>query len=121
MTREEAIKVLMNTEDNINYDKRRNEIYFTHEWMGAYEMAISALREQESLAKKQATSDWISVEERLPDEFVSVLICVPREAPLSEVREAYLANGWWASKTAIFQAKDVTHWMPMPEAPKEEV
>ena len=46
MTQGEAIKVLKNTVDNINYDKNRDEIYFTHEWVGAYEMAISALREQ---------------------------------------------------------------------------
>ena len=51
MTREEAIKVLKNTEDNINYDTQREEIHFTHEWVGAYEMAISALREQEERSK----------------------------------------------------------------------
>ena len=48
MTREEAIEVLKNTEDNINYDTKREEIYFTHKWVGAYEMAIAALREQEN-------------------------------------------------------------------------
>lgn len=46
MTREEAIKVLKNTVGNIKYDTKREEIYFTHEWVGAYEMAISALMEQ---------------------------------------------------------------------------
>lgn len=38
-------------------------------------------------------SKWIPVTERLPKEFVSVLVCVPTEAPLPTVKEAYLANG----------------------------
>lgn len=51
MTREEAIKALKHTEDNIKYDERREEIYFTDKWVQAYEMAIAALREQEERSK----------------------------------------------------------------------
>lgn len=63
---------------------------------------------------------WISVSERLPEEFVSVLVCIPSENPLPTVKEAYLANGAWATKMAIFFMEEVTHWMPMPEPPKEK-
>ena len=63
---------------------------------------------------------WISVTERLPGEFISVLVCIPSEAPLPMVKEAYLANGWWVTKMAIFKQEDITHWMPLPEAPKED-
>ena len=56
MTREEAIEVLKNTEDNINYDTKREEIYFTHKWVGAYEMAIAALREQDSNANQHVSN-----------------------------------------------------------------
>lgn len=63
---------------------------------------------------------WIKTSERLPMEFVSVLVCIPCEAPLPMVKEAYLANGWRATKTGIFPPEDVTHWTPMPEPPKEE-
>lgn len=63
---------------------------------------------------------WIPVEERLPQEFVSVLVCIPSENPLPTVKEAYLANGAWATKMAIFFMEEVTHWMPLPERPKEE-
>ena len=74
--------------------------------------------------KRDATDNnvgdkWISVTERLPGEFISVLVCIPSEAPLPMVKEAYLANGWWATKMAIFKQEDITHWMPLPEAPKE--
>ena len=62
---------------------------------------------------------WIPVGERLPQDFVSVLVCIPSEDPLPTVKEAYLANGAWATKMAIFFMEEVTHWMPMPEPPKE--
>ena len=64
-------------------------------------------------------SKWIPVTERLPEEFVSVIVCIPCEHPLPMVKEAYLANGCWATKCAIFFDKDVTHWMPLPNPPKE--
>lgn len=62
---------------------------------------------------------WIPATERLPQEFVSVIVCIPCEHPLPMVKEAYLANGCWATRTAIFSEKDITHWMPLPEPPKE--
>lgn len=54
MTREEAAEILKNVDDNIKYDAEYG-VYFTHEWVGAYEMAISALREQSLGNEKQAT------------------------------------------------------------------
>jgi hypothetical protein len=60
---------------------------------------------------------WIPVTERLPDEYVSVLVCIPTEHPLPTVKEAYLANGGWSTKMWIFDKREVTHWMPMPEPP----
>lgn len=48
MNNEEAIKVLKHTVGNINWDAERKEIYFTDEWVQAYEMAIAALRERKS-------------------------------------------------------------------------
>lgn len=85
----------------------------------ALDMAIAALREQESLAEKQATSEWISVEERLPDPFVSVLGYCPDEEPLPTVHECYLGGyGQWCS-AQMYDMEKVTHWMPLPEPPEE--
>ena len=65
-------------------------------------------------------SKWIPVTERLPKEFVSVLVYIPSESPLPMVKEAYLANGWWATKMAVLSFEEITHWMEMPEPPKGE-
>lgn len=75
---------------------------------------------EEQAARIREENRWIPVEERLPDEFVSVLICVPSENPLLTVKEAYLANGAWATKMAIFFTEEVTHWMPMPKGPEAQ-
>ena len=64
--------------------------------------------------------DWIPVTEKMPQQFVSVLACIPCEHPLPMVKEAYFANGFWSTRMAIFSDKDVSHWMPMPEPPGED-
>lgn len=64
---------------------------------------------------------WISVEEALPQPFVSVLGYMPEEKPLPAVHECYYAEvrgGEWFSMW-LYRAQKVTHWMPMPEAPEE--
>ena len=75
------------------------------------------------LETKQATSEenkrWIPVTERVPREFVSVLVCIPSEHPMPMVKEAYMANNWWTTKFGVYSPKEVTHWMPLPEPPKE--
>lgn len=63
---------------------------------------------------------WIPVSlGLLPEEYVSVLVCIPTEAPLPIVKEAYLANGSWSTKTWIYQRSEVAYWMHMPQPPEE--
>lgn len=113
MTREYAIKILSgmaakmpcNTADS-------NAVY----------MAISALREQETLAKKQATGDWISVKERRPEYKTRVLFVDVRglvffatdSVDWDDGHISFLesASGLWVQGS---------HWMPLPELPKEDV
>ena len=104
MTREEAIKVLKNTVDNIKYDTKREEIYFTHEWVGAYEMAIFALMEQPR---------WISGEERLPDDSRCVLVCH---------RNGYVTTNNWFIGSCRYpnEIKPITHLMPLHEPTSED-
>lgn len=67
-------------------------------------------------------SNWISVKERLPKTYVSVLVYIPNEKPFPTVREGFYAGdkkGWYAF-CHDEKHDDVTHWMPMPEPPEED-
>jgi hypothetical protein len=70
--------------------------------------------------------NWISVSDRLPSDFDNVLIwsngmcvtgaylvCVELGKPLQ-----WIVNDWDESETTI-KLDDVTHWMPLPEPPKD--
>ena len=62
-------------------------------------------------------SGWISVKDRLPEPWVSVLVYMPEEYPCQTVHQGYLSPvGWvyWKSPA------EITHWMPMPEGPEED-
>lgn len=105
MTRKEAIKYL---------GWLRNETNIV-EYREAIPMAIAALREQE---KRR----WIPVDERLPQNYISVLVYIPTAEPLHMVHEAYIGeDGEWHSSVFYgIENEDVTRWMPMPKTPKED-
>ena len=63
--------------------------------------------------------EWISIEERLPEEKVNCLV---------HYKHVYADNdGYWAIGVSFYDgcefriglAYKVTHWMPLPEPPKE--
>lgn len=77
-------------------------------------------------------SKWISVNDKLPDKQIPVLVYVP---PYSDEKEEYVGyvamayytysgrGGYWAGTDgnvygAIGIIHDPTHWMPLPEPPK---
>ena len=72
----------------------------------------------EELGQRQAASSWISVEERLPDANVDVLVVYEGGAEGRYVgTDSIMKNAEW-----VWAGEDekVTHWMPMPPPPKEE-
>jgi hypothetical protein len=76
----------------------------------------------QSLSKQleSAQPKWISVEERLPEPFVSVIVHMPQERPCPTVHEGYRTkDGNWYSAHFVREFNEVTHWMPLPEPPKE--
>lgn len=104
MNRAEAIKELQSYADN--------------SWGGlneAFEMAIAALRERETVTNCNGL-EWISVQERLPEQFQSVLSYRGNKV-LFEV-DFIDEQGKWYSQCKYSTTK-VTHWMPLPEPPKE--
>ena len=58
-------------------------------------------------------SEWISVDERLPEENVRVLVCIKSDHSYTMIDTDRLDD-----KGFVRWYKDVTHWMPLPEAPK---
>ena len=60
-------------------------------------------------------SEWISVEERLPDKEGTYLTYTDKEKTIIDVFCIYPSHG---TKFWVGGNGKVTHWMPLPEAPK---
>lgn len=73
--------------------------------------------------KLNATNDalprWISVEERLPEKGVFVVVYYGHF--IGNLMDVYMWDGeCWRSSTGYLEdAENITHWMPLPEPPKE--
>lgn len=62
--------------------------------------------------------NWIPVTERLPKNFISVLGYMTDAGAFPPVRECYtVGNAFYFP--ALRDVHPVSHWMPMPEPPKE--
>ena len=57
-------------------------------------------------------SEWISVEERLPEEKTRVLVSIPHSGTKIDT-DRILDRKW------VRWNGDVTYWMPLPEPPEE--
>lgn len=76
------------------------------------------------LAEEHAKHLWIPVEERLPETGVDVLVMFPHNmAVASRDMGEWVVNsgdGWCTDVNLSDDEKEPTHWMPLPEPPKEE-
>ena len=61
---------------------------------------------------------WISVTERLPESAGTVIVCDVREGYVSAWE--YCGEDEWIHDEKLWHTSDITHWMPLPSAPKEE-
>ena len=83
-------------------------------WIEKVDRLIPILMEQKSLAEKQATSEWISVKDRLPtrddaNQNYSVLAINKRDG----------IPGEWVYESVAIYPGEYTYWMPLPEPPEE--
>ena len=121
MTTEQAIK-LMHVEmtcieraSNIDHPCTREcekcDLLQTNEdLIAAYGMAVSALRAQQ----------WISVKDRLPKDGKNVLVLIPYRGVILNYVSYRESDEWYVpDRLGRFSLSDVTHWIPLPEPPKE--
>ena len=71
---------------------------------------------------------WISVKERLPDKG-QIVLAGRSDFTADPVKYTYFENGKFYRKTDVISSMDrimtiyypdITHWMPLPDPPKEE-
>lgn len=66
-------------------------------------------------------AEWISVNERLPEDDKAVLTCGPRGGMYIAKAYGYKIDPkylWW-KMVGTNKFISVTHWMPLPEPPRE--
>ena len=61
---------------------------------------------------------WISVEEKLPEDYEDVVI-IMRNGASSWYRVGYREYGGWSFGGGRRVPDEGTHWLPLPEPPKE--
>ena len=84
---------------------------------GKFDCMMNENRCINTSADVEPVQEWISVKDRLPEPFVSVLAFIQSEEPLPTVHESYIEDhsAWVCILTAErYKTGEVTHWMPMP-------
>ena len=96
---------------NCPYDKADGS------WACTVERNADALAYIQQL--EAAQPKWISVEERLPEEGARVMVYFDGVVAVSEIIDTDMISGEpiWSFTGA---GGDPTHWMPLPEPPKEK-
>ena len=68
------------------------------------------------IANGVTVQEWISVEDRLPDDNDRVIAFSPNEPETSGYK--YCVMWGWSVKASL-KHRGITHWMDMPQPPKE--
>ena len=82
------------------------------------DLIIQDLR-RENAELRRRVQEWISVDERLPENFISVLGYMTDAGEFPPVRECYtVGNAFFFP--ALGDVHPVSHWCEMPQPPKGE-
>ena len=98
---------------NIQYSELEN-VYELIEWDEEYSEALNEINSSWctwQAAKAQAVPKWISVKDNLPPANILVL-------GMSQTR-SNIFNVYNVMALDEFEEAEVTHWMPLPDAPQE--
>ena len=72
------------------------------------------------IANGVTVQEWISVEDELP-EVGGYVVCIAKRSPFSRFMPmvARIEKNGWVNPITEQYISEVTHWMPLPEPPKE--
>lgn len=68
----------------------------------------------------ETNNHWISVKDRLPAYYKDVLVIARNGGELLYMVAYLTIGGLWLRNAALRIRCIVTHWMPLPEPPKED-
>ena len=89
----------------------------------AIEDVVAMLKQPEAVLDNQVSSSkWIPVSERFPEENADVLCCRGNHIGALMDVYTYKGDGKWEDTYGYWNYTDIegiTHWMPLPELPKE--
>lgn len=91
------------------------------EYIESLEERIAIMQESmEAQEKMLKRFQWNDIEKKPPREGREYLITISPPATTVQVMEVYLdALGRWRHGNAMIDEDVITHWMPLPEPPKE--
>ena len=84
------------------------------------EARIAELEKEVELAR---AAGWISVKDRLPDKSGSYLVMLDNVLATHLAMNVHYWNakdGYWRGSEAHSRIVGISHWMPLPEPPKED-
>ena len=127
MTTEEAINSL--NRKRVEYQKllditpKHTKPYpETRAFCEALDVAIAALRAQqeEENQKPMTLSEWISVKDRMPENGIVVWTKIHDETGIRNEQELRRSDNLWClPDRPMYVYYTPTHWLPLPEPPKE--
>ena len=107
-----------NIEKLITWMEERDKLY--------HKIASAKLELNLIIAKAKSLQEedgWISVEDRLPEPYINVLICWSKESkgmhPIMSTAR-WVGDSWSTDKTKPILPTTITHWQPLPEKPKQQ-
>ena len=90
-----------------------------HTRLAACRAILSMLGDEDQIPTLTPPNEWVSVEERLPAPTES-LVLVYDGAGVGINMAWYSYAMGWKYRTGL-PGVEITHWMPLPEPPKEEI
>jgi hypothetical protein len=112
MTNKEAIDIIKNAIAEVEWE-------YPMDYAAAFEMAVEALAKDDSVPG----NGWIRVRDRLPNDYQPVIVSDDGEPEFAIFYDHYNGYGPTFVTPDCYEEErieGITHWMPLPEPPKEE-